>query len=64
MLLLKHEKWFDLTLSLFRAPDSNMKNVLSAFYTFVVLVKNKKILPSELVTFTLVKESEWSTSRG
>ena len=38
--LVKHENWFELTLSLFHALDSNMKKVLSALYTFRVLVKN------------------------
>ena len=40
VLWLKHKKWFELTLSLFHALDSNMKKVSSAFYTFDVLVKN------------------------
>ena len=40
MLWLKYENWFDNTLSLFRALNSNMKKVLSSFYTFGMLANN------------------------
>ena len=39
MLCLKHEKWFEITLSLFHALDSNMKKISIAFYSFGVLAK-------------------------
>ena len=36
----------------------------SYILSFFSLLKNTKILPSELVTFTLVQELEWMTNRG
>ena len=63
VLWLKHEKWFELSLLIFRALDSNMKKVNGTLFKIFLGSLNMKRLSSDLVFFMLVKLFEESSIR-
>ena len=61
VLWLKHENWFELSLLLFHALDSNMKNSSGVLFKLFSGPLNMKILSSDIVFFMLVKAFEESS---
>ena len=58
---LKHENWFELSLLLFRALDSNMKNSNGVSFKLFLDSLNMKRSLTNLVFFMLIKAFEESS---